>query len=84
MIAFLGFRGDCIAFVACDWLAIGHIRLYFIFRDCDLGKNSQSAIFRLPHLKPVLQYICMYTIECVWRYNYTYMYMQVHVQKRKI
>ena len=29
-----------IAFVACDWL--GHIRLYYVFKDCDLGENSQS------------------------------------------
>ena len=33
-----------IAFVVCDQL--GNIR-YCVFKDCDLGKNSQSAIFRI-------------------------------------
>ena len=43
-----------LAFVACDRLS--RIRLYFIlhFKDCNVGKNSKSAIFRLSHLKPVL------------------------------
>ena len=45
MIVFSGFKEIAfliIVFVACDQL--GHIRLYFMLKDCDLRENSQSAI----------------------------------------
>ena len=36
-------------FVACDILYIYSVYSILRFKDCDLGKNLQSAIFRLSH-----------------------------------
>ena len=43
-----------IAFIACDRLPVCTIYFILHFKDYNLGKTSQSAIFRLSHLKPVL------------------------------
>ena len=62
MIAFSGFRGDCVFNYCICRVRPARVHIYIIirFKDCNLRKNSQFAIFRLSHLKPVLRY---YQIE---------------------